>query len=162
MKYHSPHESLLLALDRSVDEAVKFFRGVDEDLCDGNQTAREVLSHLVFWHCAYVGTAWALATQRVPPLFEGKYRDLNAQAVEKYRCDSMECLCDMLAHRQKQLVRALRRLPDWQVAFPMKEECAPVPAAQRIGEIEAHIRGHVTRLKRAAHQRERAREMVHA
>ena len=156
MKCHPSRELEQLALDRSVADAVSFFRSVDPELSDGSQTAREVLSHLVFWHCAYVGTAWALATRRAPPLFQGKFRELNAFAAQKFKNDSMQTLCAMLLHRQTQLKRALNHLDDWSVDFPAKEECAPAPVAQRLHDMEAHIRGHVTRLKRAAHEYERA------
>ena len=162
MKCDAQREPLLLALDRTVADAVDFFRRADPDLRDGGQSAREALSHLVFWHCAYVGTAWALATGRTPPLFTGKFHELNALATQRFECDTMDCLCDMLAHRQKQLARALRRLPNWDVDFPIKEESVPVPVWHRLHQVEAHIRAHVTRLKRAAHQREREREMVRA
>jgi hypothetical protein len=152
MKYHTACEPPLAALDRGVASAVAFFGQIDEELSDGHQTAREVLSHLVFWHNANVGVAWAVVTHRVPPLFTGPFSELNAQATDAFRSESMEALCQMLADRQKQLVRALSRLPDWNVDFPVKDGCQTVSAARHLHDIDAHIRGHVMRLKRAAHE----------
>jgi hypothetical protein len=152
MKYHTPCEPPLPALERSVSDAVAFFARADEALCEGQQSARAVLSHLVFWHSAYVGIAWALVTQRRPPLFTGTSHELNARATEAFRSESMETLCEMLAYRQKQLVRALCRLPDWSVNFPVKEGGQTVPVERRLYQIDAHIRGHVMRLKHAAHE----------
>jgi len=152
MKYHTACEPPLAALDSSVASAVAFFGRIDEELSDGHQTAREVLSHLVFWHNANVAVAWALVTHRAPPFFAGPYFDLNAQATDALRSESMAALCQMLADRQRQLVRALSRLPDWGVAFPVKEGCQTMSAVRHLHGIDVHIRGHVTRLKRAAHE----------
>ena len=149
MKYHTACEPPLAALDHSVASAVAFFRQIDEELSDGHETAREVLSHLVYWHNANVGIAWALVTHRVPPFFTGRYIDLNAKATDALRSESIDALCHMFAHRQRQLVRALRRLPDWGIEFPVKDGCLTVSAARHLHDTDAHIRGHIMRLKRA-------------
>ena len=156
MKYHSACEPPLAALDHSVANAVALFGQIDEELGDGCQTARAVLSHLVFWHNANVAVAWALVTHRAPPFFTGPYIDLNAQATDALRSESMAALSQMLADRQRQFVRALSRLPDWGVDFPIKEGCQTVSAVRHLHDIDAHIRGHVMRLKRAAHERAHA------
>jgi hypothetical protein len=152
MRYHTACEPPLAALDRSVACAVEFFGQINEELSDGHQTAREVLSHLVFWHDANVGVAWALVTHRMPPLFVGSSCELNSRATEALRSESMDALCQMLVYRQRQLVRALYRLPDWAVEIQVKSGDRSVSVAQHLCDLDAHIRGHVMRLKRAAHE----------
>jgi hypothetical protein len=156
MKYHIPCEPPLATLDRSVACAIAFFAEVDEELSDGHQSARAVLSHLVFWHDAYVGIAWALVTHRTPPLFSGTSCELNSRATEAFRSESMGTLCEMLAYRQRQLMRALCRLPDWSIAFPIKHGDQTVSAVRRLHDIDTHIHSHVLRLQRAAHRHEHA------
>ena len=142
-------EELLAMLDETVAEAVEFFGSTDEQAYDGYQTAREVLSHLAFWHSAYVAIVWALATKREPPLFAGTFAELNARAAQELCAEPMQALAERLAHRQKQLAKALRRLPDWSIDFPVKTGGAFESVEERVLDIERHIRNHMCRMQRA-------------
>lgn len=143
-------EATLQTLNHTVADAAQFFSQVDEAVVDEHQTAREVISHLVFWHREYVRVAWALVEGCPPELRSGKFRELNALAAEDYKSESLPALATRLARLQWQLDRALRRLPDPSVNFPVKQGGSFWRARDRLPTIESHIRNHVRRLKRAA------------
>jgi hypothetical protein len=141
-------EQLLTKLDETVAQAAQFFSGVDETLCDGHQTAREVLSHLVFWHQEYAAIIESLAGGRQPVLRRGAFADLNAQATRTYQTVSLRDLAHRLLSTQDRLDVALRRLPDWSMNFPVKEGGRFWSVSDRVAAIESHIRNHVYRLRR--------------
>lgn len=148
-------EETLSALDRTVGDAVVFFAQVDETLADGHQTAREVLSHLVFWHREYVAVARALTADRKPELKSGTFASLNALASQEFRDRSLPDLAERLAGLQRELDAALASLPDLGANFPVKRGGRYWSVEDRVPTIESHIRNHVRHLKRAAARRER-------
>lgn len=143
-------QALLNKLNETVEQAAQFFCQVDENLGEGNQSAREVLSHLFFWHQEYAVIAEALADGREPALCEGAFSVLNAQATRAYRHIPLPELAQWLLVTQARLDAAVRCLPDWSVHFPVKAG-SPGKAggvAGRLEAIESHIRNHVSRLQR--------------
>jgi hypothetical protein len=143
-------QQILGRLNRTVAEAAAYLAGADEGLCDGFQTAREVLSHLVFWHREYVAIAESLAMGRRPALKSGTFAALNAGATQEFQDESLPGLADRLLALEELLEAALQRLPDWQMNFPVKQGGFERSAAERVLAIESHIRYHVARLRRAA------------
>ena len=143
------HASVLRALDDAVADAAGFLAEVDEDLHDGHQTAREVLRHFVFWHREYVQIAQALSDGCQPSLRRGTFAQLNAEAAQEFAGQEMTDLtCSLLALGET-LIGQLRSLPDWSMIFPVKYGSRPKSVAQRLPEIEGHLRGHIRRLRRA-------------
>ncbi|MBI1801781.1 MAG: hypothetical protein HYR71_09160 [Chloroflexi bacterium] len=151
------HDEALADLSRAVDDAAAFFAAAADQLCDGHQTARDVISHLVFWHREYVCIVWALATGRRHWFRTGSFASLNAQATQEFRREPLAALAGRLRHRQQQLVKALRRLPDWTIDFPLKQGGQFCTIADRVAAIESHIRSHLSRLQ--AEDRRRMREL---
>ena len=141
-------EQLLQKLDETVAQAAELFSSADESLCDGHHTAREVLSHLVFWHQEYAAIIESLADGRSPVLRHGAFADLNAQATRAYQTMSLLVLSHRLLSTQDRLDVALRRLPDWTINFPVKAGGRFWSVADRVTAIESHIRNHVYRLRR--------------
>ena len=142
-------ESLLQALDRSVATITDFLVQVDESFFDGYQTAREVLSHLLFWHREYVMITDALVNGRSPHLRQNTFVALNARATREFRSMSMQVLCQDLLNLQKALAGNVRRLPDWEMAFPIKKGCRQATVTERLQMIQEHIDGHYSRLEGA-------------
>jgi hypothetical protein len=140
--------ALLDKLNETIEEAVSLFSEVDDDLCDGNQSARAVLSHLLFWHLEYAAVAEALVEGHQPVLREGAFSVLNAQATRLYQYIPLPELADWLLSTQERLDAALRLLPDWSVNFPVKAGGRFWNVADRLETIESHIRNHVGRLRR--------------
>jgi hypothetical protein len=139
----------LEALSQAIADAAAFFEEVDEELWDGHMTARAILSHLVFWHREYVTIAQALVERRPIPLKKGTFAELNAISIAEFEDQSMQALARCLRALQGELLIPLRRLPDWDVNFPVKQGVRRKSAANRIAAIEFHVRNHVNRLRRA-------------
>ena len=140
---------LLSTLTEGVAFAAHFFTEVEESLFDGHQTAREVLSHLVFWHREYVAISHALLYGDQPELLSGSLADLNKSAHIEFQEMSMLELADDLTQLQSSLAINLRRLKDWSINFPFKKGCRGTDVAGRICAIDTHIRNHVARQERA-------------
>jgi hypothetical protein len=124
------HASVLRALDDAVADAAGFLAEVDEDLHDGHQTAREVLCHFVFWHREYVQIAQALSDGCQPSLRRGTFAQLNAVATT------------VIGQSESPPTPARNRSDQ---SFLVR----PKSVAQRLPEIEGHLRGHIRRLRRA-------------
>jgi hypothetical protein len=60
----------------------------------------------------------------------------------------MTMLAYDLSCLQKEFDTILRKLPDWTINFPIKNDSEPHSLGERLIEIEQHIRQHVQRLKR--------------
>ncbi|MGW8318582.1 MAG: hypothetical protein ACWGPS_04990 [Candidatus Promineifilaceae bacterium] len=142
-------EKAIRTLDRAVADAASFFADVDECLWDGHQTAREVLSQLLFWHREYVTIVADITCGRQPALRKGTFAELNAVALQEF---ADRPLCDLAAEllaQQKKLQVALRDIPNWEVDFPIKRGSRRRPLKDRIITIEAVIRGHLRKQERA-------------
>ena len=142
-------ERLLVDLGSSIAAAANFFMNADENLFDGHQTAREVLSHLVFWHHEYCAITKALLHCEKPALRAGSLAVLNERATCKYQEHYMVDLAQLLGEEQKTLDLNLQRLEDWNVNFPLKKGNRKIDVAGRICSIDNHIRHHLARLERA-------------
>jgi hypothetical protein len=142
-------EEVLAALDQAVADAAAFLSTVDETLADGEQTAREVLSHLVFWHREYAAIINALAQGDLPRLRAGRYREMHDEAAQEFASQSLPVLAWRLLGYQADLAAALYCLPDWSIDFPLKQGSSFQSVAERLPQIESHIRNHIVRLRRA-------------
>jgi hypothetical protein len=147
-KVREPDEALT-RLQKTVADAAAFLAEVDEEIFDGYQTARQVLSHLVFWHREYVNIVQALADGRKPLLQNGTYAELNAAACCEFEKQTMAGLARRLLTLQESLEVELCRLTDWEMNFPIKHGSRRKCVADRLTGIEVHVRSHVTRLRRA-------------
>lgn len=142
-------ERSLAKLDGVVNAAVEFFMKADGQLLDGEQSAREVIAHLVFWHAEYVRIAAALAANRSPRLLTGRFLDWNARATERFGSEPLPVLAQKLARSQSQLHGELMRVPNWRVKFPIKAESSHSTVSEWIPRVQAHLAGHLLRLQRA-------------
>ena len=152
-------DQLLLELKHHINLAADFFMDADENLFDGHQTAREVLSHLVFWHREYCAISRALLLGKKPELLSGSLATLNEEASAEFQEACMEDLAQQLLEKQKQLEANLRQMDDWQVNFPFKKGCRKIGVAGRIEAINKHIHHHLVRQERA---QDRGEEWVRA
>ena len=140
---------VLQALDEAVADAACYLATVDEDLHDGHQTAREVLCHFVFWHREYVQVTRAMIDDRQPSLRRGTFAQLNAEATKEFSEHKMTDLASTLVALGETLLGQLQAMPDWSAIFPVKHGVRPKSVADRLSEIEGHLRGHISRLRRA-------------
>jgi hypothetical protein len=145
-----PFEEMLETLDKTVAEAVDFFNQVDENLADGYQTTRDVVSHLVYWHGHYIDVLKAVREGRQPELKSGTFKELNAEASKMYSHLSLKELASRLTELQVELKKELRAVPDPNMEFPNKEGGRFWSVSARVLAIESHIRNHIKRMRRAA------------
>jgi len=142
-------EALLATLEETVAETAVYFRQVDAELFDGYQTAREVISHLVFWHRELVEIVAAVLDGRKPELRRGTFALLNAQATVEFAAKPLPALADQLEQLQAQLTALLNELPDWEANLPIKCGGRRCTLAKRVRQVDARIHEHLARLKRA-------------
>jgi len=143
-------EPALESLDDAVTDAAAYLAAVDEMLSDGRQTARGILSQMIFWHEEYVRIAQAIAAGDEPDLKMGTFDMLNAAARQHYHNEPMPMLAHKLTLLQRELAATLRTLPDWSVNFPVKRDSGFCNVNERLSIIEQNIRNRVLLLKRAA------------
>jgi hypothetical protein len=141
-------ERALADLSRTVTTAAAFFSEVDQPLADGRQTARAVLAHLVVWHRRYVEIARALAGGRQPPLVLEVALAPVAATGRRCREEPLPVLAARLVALQAELAEALRAISDWGIAFPLEPGGRHRSVRDQVPRVEAHIRRHVTRLRR--------------
>lgn len=142
-------ERALCALDDAVNDAAGYLTEVDPNLHGGYQTAREVLCHFVYWHREYVVISQAILHGCQPPLKDGTFAQLNAEATEEFAGQTMVDLAYSLLTWQETLLTQLRSLPDWSANFPVKQNGRHKRVTDRVSGIESHFRGHIRRLRRA-------------
>lgn len=142
-------ECTLHALDGTVADAVEYLAEVNPELHGGYQSAREVLCHFVFWHREYVAITRAIVDGRKPTLRSGTYAQLNAGATMEFSEQTMADLACSLQDLQQTLLVHLRAIPDWSADFPVKKGSRFKSVADRVPDIESHLRGHIQRLRRA-------------
>lgn len=148
-------KQVIADLDRTVEKAVQFFESADEHLLDGEQSAREVISHLVFWHGEYLRLITACADRCDPHPSSGMFRHYNAQATEMYARQSMPELARRFAKLHAELDCALNRLSNWRVTYPQKEGILKRSVHSHMHQVLVHVEGHITRLERAAKRKAR-------
>lgn len=139
----------LAELNENIFRAANFFMQADENLFDGHQSAREVLSHLVFWHREYCTISEALLMGEELPLRSGSLAELNKRATCEFQNQEMCDLAEYLVKIQEILEINLRKLADWSVNFPFKKGCRKIDVAGRIYAISNHIHHHLVRQERA-------------
>lgn len=109
---------------------------------------KEVLAHLVFYHESYVAQVTALVAGEPCPLPEGRFRDLNAQAVAANRgVPAVE-----LTRRFRAADARLRELYEahdpTRLVLRVKRGAKPWTLAALIPRVEAHVRNHQHQLER--------------
>ncbi len=142
-------DAVLSTLTATVAEAAEFFLQGDPDLFDGYQTATEVLSHLLFWHCEYVAIIHAIRNGVQPELRVGTFAELNEAAAEEFAGIPVNELVSQLLAHQKTLEEGLGQITDLMIEFPIKYAGRTKSVRDRVPTIESHIRCHVRRLKSA-------------
>lgn len=143
------HADVLDKLNRTVLEAAAYFGALHENTFDGHDNAHAVLSQLVFWHEQYVAIARALVEGHQPQLNVGTFARLNEKASVLHAGSGMVMLAYQLSCAQRTLTELLSKLPNWSVDFPIKQDSPPCTVAERVDQIEQHIRQHVMRMRNA-------------
>lgn len=82
----TPPNTLIAPLDDAVEEFCRFVQSLGPDItAQETWGPKEVLAHLVFYHELYVAQVEAFLAGSPVDLPRGRYSDLNAAAVQRYR-----------------------------------------------------------------------------
>jgi hypothetical protein len=111
--------------------------------------AREVFSHIVFWHEEYARITQERLSHQEPQILPGTHIEINALAVEQYRELPVDALIDKLLTAQAGLLQMYEQAKDLRIAF--KQHGAVLPFSEMIDGTERHIRSHLERLKKRYH-----------
>jgi hypothetical protein len=136
-------------LRATVDAFCSFIEGLPEDaLAEGEWGPKEVLAHLVFWHESYVAQTEALLAGEpfMPP--EGRFSDLNAQAVAASRGVPVAELLRRFRAANERLCCICGEQDAEAIVLEAKQGSKRWTLAALVPRIEAHIRNHQRKLER--------------
>lgn len=140
-------------LDDTVNDLTRYMASlVPEKLAPSTKQqwgAREVFSHIVFWHEEYARITQERLSNQEPRLLPGTHIEINALAVEQYRELPVGVLIDKLLKAQSGLLLMYEQAKDLRIAF--KQHGAVLPFSDMIDGTERHIRSHLERLKKRYH-----------
>ena len=149
-------ERWLNALDRTVGDAVTFFRsktddGTDTESDPGAWGPKQVLAHMLFWHDwtlrSVRGVAAGEPALRQPPTIE-EVDQWNARAVAERADREIAVLANELANLQRELVGAIRALPDPRAIIGIRGDGTELSVAERLEMMNRHFTNHLAELRR--------------
>jgi hypothetical protein len=137
-------------LHTSVDALCRFIESLPPSaLVDQPWGPKEVLAHLVYWHETYVTQLQAILTGRPYLLPEGRFRDINARAVEQGHHRSVAQQVARLRAADRRLTTLARDPSAATAVMVTKQEATPRRLPGFLDRVDGHIRGHLHALRHA-------------
>ena len=142
-------ESLIAALERSVEAGLSYFQGPggQAKVRIGRWGPREVLCHLVWWHQATVEGMESVLAGGAPYCIYASVDEMNARAVGRLAGKNIAQLADLVRQFQARLVKAARALPDPQATVLVLGDGSGRSVQQRLETIAHHWDEHVKELQ---------------
>jgi len=142
-------DSLITALEQSVDSGLAYFQGPGSQskVKIGRWEPREVLCHLVWWHQATVEGMESVASGGAPYRIYASVDEMNARAVGRLAGRDVNQLVDLARQWQARLVKAVRALPDPNATVLVLGDGSGRSVQQRLETIAQHWNEHVTELQ---------------
>jgi hypothetical protein len=142
-------DSLITALEQSVDSGLAYFQGPggQSKVRIGRWEAREVLCHLVWWHQATAEGMESVASGDAPYRIYASVDEMNARAVGRLAGRDVNQLVDLARQWQARLVKAARALPDPNATVLVLGDGNGRSVQQRLETIAHHWNEHVTELQ---------------
>lgn len=137
-------------LSTTVEAFCRFIEGLPEDdLVEQEWGPKEVLAHLVYYHQLYVAQVAALLAGAPfePP--QGRYSDLNAQAVALSRGVPPAELVARFRAANRRLGELAASPQAKDIILEIKQGVKPRRLYFLIPEIEAHVRHHLQQLAKS-------------
>jgi hypothetical protein len=113
-----------------------------QDLRPREWGTRETLAHLVYWHAHYLSQSKAVLAGKPLPLPAGRFSDLNAAAVAKYRALAPSALLRRFRLINRRLCLLARSNDPRKIAFRIKQGSQLWKLSDLIPAAESHIRNH--------------------
>ena len=133
----------------TVDRFCQFIATLPGDaLAERDWGPVEVLAHPVYHHELYVGLVepFVTGTPAAPPT--GRFRDLNAAAVEASRGIAPEELVARLQEANQRLVDLYRQHDPAEITLEIKAGATLRTLAELVPEAEAHIRNQLRKFRK--------------
>ena len=142
-------DSLITALEQSVDSGLAYFQGPGSQskVKIGRWEPREVLCHLVWWHQATVEGMESVVSGGAPYRIYASVDEMNARAVGRLAGRDVNQLVDLARQWQERLVKAVRALPDLSTTVLIMGDGSGRSVQQRLETIAHHWNEHVTELQ---------------
>ena len=109
---------------------------------------KEALAHLIYWHEHYLAQTKAALAGKTPRLPAGRFADLNAQAVAKYRALEGAALVRRFRSANRRLCALASGNDPRKIAFRIKQDSRLWRLSDLIPAAQAHIRNHLRALKK--------------
>ena len=141
-------------LHQTIEDFCVFFETLPpEALREQEWGPMEVLAHLVYWHESYVAQAEAAlaGVPFIPP--EGRFREMNAQAVARDRGKSAQEQLARLRRADLRLCLLARDERAADISIETKQGAKRRPLQDFLNRVEAHIRSHHLLLRRRERRR---------
>jgi hypothetical protein len=143
-------------LHATVEEFCRFIEGLPDDaLAEQEWGPKEVLAHLVFHHESYVAQVKARLAGQPFALLQGKFRELNVQAVVVNRGVPITRLVRRLREANEHLCALYASHDPSAIMLVIKQGAKPRTLAALVPEAEAHVRNHQRKLEREMRRRSR-------
>jgi hypothetical protein len=142
-------ESLITALERSVEAGLVYFQGPGEQakIKVGTWHPREVLCHLVWWHQATVEGMESVLSGGAPYRIYASVDEMNARAVGRLAGKDINQLAELVRQFQTRLVQAARQCSDPQATVLVFGDGSERSVQQRLETIASHWNEHVKELQ---------------
>jgi hypothetical protein len=142
-------DSLITALEQSVDSGLAYFQGPGSQskVKIGRWEPREVLCHLVWWHQATVEGMESVVSGGAPYRIYASVDEMNARAVGRLAGRAVNQLVDLARQWQARLVKAVRALPDPNATVLVLGDGSGRSVQQRLETIAHHWNEHITELQ---------------
>jgi|WetSurMetagenome_2_1015567.scaffolds.fasta_scaffold559020_2 hypothetical protein len=109
---------------------------------------REALAHLVYWHTHYLSQSKAVLAGKPLPLPAGRFSDLNAAAIAKFRALTPPALVRRFRLINARLCLLARSNDPHKIALRIKQDSQLWKLSDLIPAAEAHIRNHKLNLQK--------------
>jgi ABC-type hemin transport system substrate-binding protein len=138
-------------LAETVDRSCQFITTLPTStLAEQDWGPKEVLAHLVYHHELHVNLveAFLAGTPVAPP--KGSFRALNTEAVRASRGIAPAELVDRLQRANQRLVEMYQQNNPSKITVEIKAGAKLRTLAELVPEVEAHIRKHLEKLRKAS------------
>ncbi|MBI5031626.1 MAG: hypothetical protein HZB51_13945 [Chloroflexi bacterium] len=136
-------------LNQAVDSFCQFVESLPQkELTRKTWGPKSILAHLVYYHELYTKQAQACLDRKPIKLYDGTYRDLNAQIAERWRDVPIEKLVRRFKSANRRLGKIYATHDPRLVLVPIKQGVKPYPLAKLVPEVAAHVRNHQRQMKK--------------
>lgn len=136
-------------LDDAVEEFCRFVQSLGPDTAAPQPWGpKQVLAHLAFYHELYVAQIEVLLAGAPVDLPRGRYSDLNAAAVQRYRDVPVDEIVSRLEFANRRLGELCIAADPEQIVVPIKAGVRPYRLTKLIPAVTSHFRNHLRQLRK--------------